>query len=247
MLSRAAPRVHTVVVPISRDPSGMDLVVRIGLIGLVCLAGAVLAACGADRSIEAAATLPSSGTAYRALDVDQRAAVAAGCRDRVAATSSGEAARQLRSVDPFALRSELDDAFTFIAAQHRSVADVCAEVVPFVTPGLDVSIDGAKEGGDGSFSYETTSDKLLTIRGRISPAPGGGRVVARRALGSSAAHAAAIQADGRFAIAPLHLRKISENTFTLTIAASPNAPRKVHFSAICLDCLAGATRTLPQQ
>jgi hypothetical protein len=225
----------------------MDLVVRIGLIGWVCLAVAVLAACGADRSIEAAATLPSSGTAYRALDVDERAAVAAGCRDRVAAKSSGEAARQLHSVDPSALRSELDDAFAIIAAQRRSVADVCGEVVPFVTPGLDVSIDGAKESGDGSFSYETTSDTLLRIRGRVSPAPKGGRVVARRALGSAAAHAAAIQGDGRFAIPPLRLRKVSENTFTITIAASPNAPRKVRFSAICLDCLAGATRTLPQE
>ena len=115
----------------------MDLVVRIGFLGSVCLIGAVLAACGAEQSIEAAATLPSSGTAYRALDVDRRTAVAAGCRDRVAAKSSGEAAHQLDSVDPSALRSELDDAFTFIAAQRRSVADVCAEVVPFVTPGLD--------------------------------------------------------------------------------------------------------------
>jgi hypothetical protein len=218
----------------------MDLVVRIALIASVCLAGAVLAGCGADRSIEAAVTLPSSGTAYRALDVDRRTAVAAGCRDRAAAKSSGEAARQVRSVDPSALRAELDDAFAIIAAQRRSVTDVCAEVVPFVTPGLDVSLDGAKESGDGSFSDETTSDKLLTIRGRVSPAPKGGRVVARRALGSAAPHASAIQADGRFAIPPLHLRKLAENTFTLTIAASPNAPRKVRFSAICLDCLAGA-------
>jgi hypothetical protein len=225
----------------------MDPVVRIGLIGAVCLAGAVVAGCGADRSIEAAATLPSSGTAYRALDVDRRTAVAAGCRDRAAATTSGEAARQLHSVDPSALRSELDDAFAIIAAQRRSVADVCAEVVPFVTPGLDVSLDGAKESGDGSFSYETTSDKLLTIRGRVSPAPRGGRVTARRAVGSSPAHSDAIQADGRFAIPPLHLRKISENTFTLTIAASPNAPRKVRFSAICLDCLAGAPPPTAQQ
>jgi hypothetical protein len=225
----------------------MDLVARIGLIGSVCLAGVVLAGCGADRSIEAAGTLPSSGTAYRALDVDHRAAVAAGCRDRVAAMSSGEAARQVRSVDPAALRSALDDRFTIIAAQRRSVADVCAEVVPFVTPGLDVSFDGAKDGGDGSFTYETTSDKLLTISGRVSPAPRGGRVVARRELGSSAAHAAAIQGDGRFVIARLRLRKIADNTFTLTITAPPNAPRKVHFSAICLDCLAGATRTLPQE
>jgi hypothetical protein len=218
----------------------MDLLVRIGLIGAVCLAGAVLASCGADRSIEAAATLPSSGTAYRALDVDRRTAVAAGCRDRMAAATSGEAARQLRSVDSSALRSELDDAFAIIAAQRRSVAEVCAEVVPFVTPGLEVRLDGAEESGDGSFSYETTSDKLLTIRGRVSPAPKAGRVVAWRALGSAAPHAAAIQADGRFSIPPLRLRKLSENTFTLTIAASPNAPRKVRFSAICLDCLAGA-------
>jgi hypothetical protein len=225
----------------------MDPVVRIGLIGAVCLAGAVLVGCGADRSIEAAATLPSSGTAYRALDVDRRSAVAAGCRDRAAAKSSGEAARQLHSLDPSALRAELDDAFAIIAAQRRSVAEVCAEVVPFVTPGLDVSLDGAKESGDGSFSYETTSDKLLTVRGRISPAPRGGRVAARRALGSSAAHAAAIQADGRFAIPPLHLRKLAENTFTLTIAASPNAPRKVRVSAICLDCLAGAPPPTAQQ
>jgi hypothetical protein len=219
----------------------MDLVVRIGLVGSVFLATAVLAGCGADRSIEAAATLPSSGKAYRALDMEHRTAVAAGCRDRVAATSSGEAARQLRSIDPSTLRSELDDAFAIIAAQRRSVADVCAGVVPFVTPGLDVSLDGAKESGDGSFTYETTSDKLLTIAGRVSPAASGGRVAARRELGSSAVHAAAIQADGRFAIPPLRLRKIADNTFTLTIAAPPNAVRKVRFSAICLDCLAGAT------
>ena len=69
----------------------MDLVVRIGLISSVCLVTILLAGCGADRSIEAADTLPSSGTAYRALDVDHRTAVAAGCRDRVAATTSGEA------------------------------------------------------------------------------------------------------------------------------------------------------------
>jgi hypothetical protein len=215
-------------------------VVRIGLIGSVCLAGAVLAGCGADRSIEAAATLPSSGAAYRTLDVAHRTAVAVGCRDRVAAKSSGKAARQLRSIDPETLRTELDDYFTVIAVQRRPVAEACAEVVPVVTPGLDVTIEGAKEAGDGSFTYETSSDKLLTITGRVSPAPRGGRVVARREPGSSAPHAAVIQADGRFAIPPLHLRKIADNTFTLTIVAPPSAPRKVYFSAICLDCLAGA-------
>jgi hypothetical protein len=125
---------------------------------------------------------------------------------------------------------------------QRSVAEVCAEVVPFVTPGIDVSFDSAKEAGDGSFTYETTSDTLLTIRGRVSPAPKGGRVVARRELGSARPHTAAIAPDGRFAIPRLHLRKIADNTFTLTIAAPPNAPRKVHFSAICLNCLAGSAQ-----
>jgi hypothetical protein len=134
-----------------------------------------------------------------------------------------------------------------IATQHRSVADVCAEVVPFVTPGIDVSFDGAKDGGDGSFTYETTSDKLMTIRGRVSPAPKSGRVVVRRELGSAAPHTAAIAHDGRFAVPRLRLRKVADNTFTLTIDAPPSAARKVHFSAICLDCLAGGTPPIAQQ
>jgi hypothetical protein len=225
----------------------MDLVARIGLIGSVCLAGAALAGCGASRSIEPAAALPPTGAAYRGLDASHRTAVAAACRDRAAAKHSGEAARQLRSVDPSALRTELDDAFSIIEAQRRSVASVCSEVVPFVTPGLDVSFDGAKDGGDGLVTYETTSDKLLTIRGRVSPATRGGRIVARRELGSSAPYAATIQADGSFVIARLHLRKIADNTFTLSITAPPGALRKVHFSAICLDCLAGGAPPPSQQ
>jgi hypothetical protein len=226
---------------------GWDLVVRVGLIGSICLIGAALAGCGDGRSIQPAVALPPSGAAYRALDVGDRTAVAAGCRDRGAANASGEAAHQLRSVDPAALRSELDDAFAIIAAQRRSVARVCAEVVPFVTPGLDVDFGGAKDGGDGSFTYETTSDKLLTIRGRVSPAPRGGRIAARRELGSHVPYAAPIRADGRFEIPRLRLRKIADNTFTLTIAAPPNALRKVHFSAICLDCLAGSAQPPAQR
>jgi hypothetical protein len=184
---------------------------------------------------------------YRALDASHRVAIAAGCRNRVAATHSGEAARQVRCVDPSALRVELDDAFAIVAAQRRSVARVCAEVVPFVTPGLDVSFDGGKDGGGGLVTYETTSDKLLTIRGRVSPAPKGGRVVARRELGSSVPHAATIEADGRFVIPRLHLRRIADNTFTLSITAPPSAVRKIHFSAICLDCLAGGAPPPTQQ
>jgi hypothetical protein len=89
--------------------------VRFGLIGSVCLVGAALMGCGAERSIEPAAALPRTGVAYRALDAKHRAAVAAGCRDRVAAEHAGKAARQLRAVDPRALRRELNDAFAVIA------------------------------------------------------------------------------------------------------------------------------------
>jgi hypothetical protein len=60
-------------------------------------------------------------------------------------------------------------------------------------------------------------------------------------------HAAPIRADGRFEIPRLHLRKIADNTFTLTITAPPNALRKVHFSAICLDCLAGSAQIPAQE
>jgi hypothetical protein len=238
--------VHTVVIG-DVEMACMVMVARIGLIGSVCLAGAALAGCGADRTMEPAAALPPTGTAYRALAASQRLAVAAACRDRVAAEQSGEAATQLRAVDAAALRSELDDAFAIIATQRRSTATVCAEVVPFVTPGLDVSFAGAKRGGDGSFTFETSSDKPLTIRGRVLPATSAARIVARRELGSPVPHAAAIQADGRFVIPPLRLRKIADNTFTLTITAPPNALRKIHFSAICLDCLAGGAPPPAQQ
>jgi hypothetical protein len=195
--------------------------------------------CG-GAAAEQAASPPHSGTAYRALGPGDRVAAARSCRDRAAARASGTAARQLRAVDPEALAEQLDDAFTAIALQRRPVAAVCAQRLPFVTPGLRVSFAGAKPQGTDRFTYETTSDKRLTIRGQILPALSLGRVVARRETGAPAAHRAAIGADGRFAIPRLHLRKIADNTFTLTIEAPPNAPRKVHFSAICLDCLAGA-------
>jgi hypothetical protein len=198
-----------------------------------------LAGCGGEASDKPAA-LPASGKAYRALGPADRVAVAGSCRDRAAAQARGAAARQLRSVDPRVLSGQLDDAFTSIALQRRSVAAVCAQLIPFVTPGLSVTFAGAKRDGPDRFTYETTSDKRLTIRGRVAPAPRRGRVVARRETGAPGAYRAAIGADGRFVIARLRLRKIADNTFTLAIDAPPNAPRKVHFSAICLDCLAGA-------
>jgi hypothetical protein len=222
-------------------------VARIGLIASVCLVGATLASCGGDPAIEAAVTLPSSGTRYRALDEAQRTAVAASCRDRSAERSRGLAARQLRAVNAAALRDQIDSAYFAVAQQRRPVADVCAEAIAFVTPGLHVTFDGAKDQRDGTFTVETTSDKRLTISGRIDPPPAHARIVARRELGSRAPHAAAIAADGRFVIPRLRLRKIADNSFIVAIDAPPNAPRKLLFTAICLDCLAGGTPPPAQQ
>jgi hypothetical protein len=199
-----------------------------------------LAGCG-DQTRAAPVALPSSGKAYRALSDDDRLAVAESCRDRAAGRADGTAAEQIRAVDPGALRTALDDAFAFVQDQRRAVAGVCGRVLPFVTPGLDVSLARAKDNGDGSFSYETTSDKRLTISGRIRPAPAHGRVLLRREVGAPAPHTVPIAADGRFVFANLHLRKLADNSFTLSIQAAPNAPRNVHVSAICLDCLAGNT------
>jgi hypothetical protein len=52
---------------------------------------------------------------------------------------------------------------------------------------------------------------------------------------------------GRFAIPRLRPRKIADNTFTVSIEAPPGALRTVHFSAICLDYLAGGPAPTAQQ
>ena len=124
-----------------------------------------------DRA-EAPAALPPSGTAYRKLNDGDRLAVAAGCRDRAAAKADGAAASEIARVDPRELRDELDAAFALIRNQPRPVAPMCEKHLPFVTPGLTLRFDGAKDGGV-EFTYETDSDKPLTIRGAVSPpAPG---------------------------------------------------------------------------
>jgi hypothetical protein len=223
-------------------------VARIVLIVSVCLAAAVIAGCGNDRaSSEGAVALPSSGRAYRALNDSERTAVAETCRDRAASRAPGLAARQLRAVDAAALRGQIDSTYFSVAEQHRPVADVCDEVIPFVTPGLRISFDGAADQRDGTFTFQTRSDRLLTISGRIDPVPRHARVVARREVGSHASHIVAVGGDGRFAIPRLRLRKVADNTFTVTIHAPPNAARKVLFVAICLDCLAGASPPSTQQ
>jgi hypothetical protein len=204
---------------------------------LACGMLAAVVGCGAAAD---PVSLPGSGSAYRSLTARERLAVATTCRDRAAAQAGDDAARQLRDVDPRALRDELDVAFSYFAQRRRSVAAICAERLPFVTPGLRVSFAGAKRFGDDGFTYETTSDKRLTLRGTVSPASRGGRVIVRREGERPTLADARLRAGGLFLVPALKLRKQANNSFVVTIHAPPSAPRKVYFSALCLDCLAGA-------
>jgi hypothetical protein len=201
-------------------------------------AAGVFAACGSEAA-DSPVALPVSGKAYRALNDGERLAVAASCRDRAAGRANGVAAEELGRVDTHALREQLDAAFRLILEQRRRVADVCAERLPFVTPGLRLRFEGAKQSGD-EFTYLTSSEKPLTIRGAVSPAPREGVVVVRRAYERSKAHRTPIGGDGSFTLPTMRLRKVANNTFVVAIDAPPSALRKVYFSAICLDCLAGA-------
>jgi hypothetical protein len=210
---------------------------------LVVGAAGVFAGCGSEAA-EAPVALPSSGTEYRALNDSERLAVAASCRDRAAARANGVAADELGRVDAHALRAQLDAAFRLTPEQHRQVAELCAERLPFVTPGLRLSFEGAKPGGD-EFTYLTNSKKPLTIRGAVSPTPRRGAVVVRRAYERSPTHRTRIGADGSFTLPTMRLRKLANNTFIVAIHAPPSALRKVYFSAICLDCVAGAPPPTP--
>jgi hypothetical protein len=210
---------------------------------LVAGAVGVFTGCGSEAAPSPVA-LPSSGTAYRALNESDRLAVATSCRDRAAARADGVAAGELERVDARALRAQLDTAFRLIAEQHRPVAELCAELLPFVTPGLRLSFEGAKQGGD-EFTYLTSSEKPLTIRGSVSPAPRRGAVVVRRAYERSTGHRTPIGADGSFTLPTMRLRKMANNTFIVAVDAPPSALRKAYFSAICLDCLAGAPPPRP--
>jgi hypothetical protein len=201
-------------------------------------AAGVFGGCGSDAGGDPVA-LPSSGTAYRAMDDGERLAVAASCRDRAAARAHGAAAVELGRVDARALREQLDVAFRLTSEQHRPVAELCAERLPFVIPGLRLSFEDAKRGGD-EFTYVTTSDKPLTMRGAVAPPPERGTVVVRRAYEKrSRTYRARIGADGSFTLPTLRLRKIANNTFVVAIHAPPSAVRKAYFTALCLDCLAG--------
>jgi len=149
---------------------------------LILAAFGAVVGCG-GREPEAPAALPPSGTTYRKLDDGDRLTVAAACRDRAAVEAGGAAAAELVRVDARELRDELDAAFALIRNQSRPVASICEKQLPFVTPGLTLRFDGAKDGGV-EFTYETDSDKPLTIRGAVSP-PRPGTVTMRRAYESA--------------------------------------------------------------
>jgi hypothetical protein len=198
---------------------------------LVCV---VVAGCGGDG---AEAPLPASGAAYRALTPKDRVAAAKTCRDQAAARAPEVSSVELTKVDPRALRTQLDLALTLKANRRRAFSRLCAESLPFVTPGAPIVFAGATDSGD-AYTYQTRSDKPLTIRGRLSKPFAGAQVVARREYGSSSPVRAAVQADGRFTLPTVRLRKQANNSFVVAIRAPPHALRKLRFSAICVDCLA---------
>jgi hypothetical protein len=206
-----------------------------------CLGLLAVAGCGGEPALrESAVELPASGRAYRVLDDAERTAVAASCRDRAAASKQGLAARELRAIDARALRDHLDTVFTVFVERRRPVADVCRDAIPFLTAGPRVRFDGAMKDGRGGFLVRTNSQRPLTISGTVSPPAAGARVMARREVGPPVSRRGLVAADGGFRLAPVGLRRVADNTFTVTIEAPPHAPRKVLFTAVCLDCLTGA-------
>ena len=91
-----------------------------------------------------------------------------------------------------------------------------AEQLLFVTPGLRVSFDDAKDSGD-AFTVETGPDVPLRIRGAVTPPPHGGASQPGVSPGGSRAYRGRIDSEGRFAL-----------------------------PAICLDCLAAGHRPTPR-
>jgi hypothetical protein len=206
------------------------------------LTAAVLTGCGAaepDRGV-----LRHGGLWYRAQSEAARTKVAAACRADAAASARGDTAReQVRAIGLARLRQAIDDAETIVARQRRPLAAACRAVVPFHTPGLDVRFgNGARDDGDGTWSVSAISTKPYTIRGVIAPAGAGTRLVARRMDGYAVR--GVTRADGSFAL-PVRFRRVADNTFTVSVNAADAAPRKVLFSAICLDCLAGSPSPPP--
>lgn len=202
---------------------------------LVCVVA--VAGCGGDG---ADAPLPASGAAYRSLTPGERVAAATTCRDRAASAAPQVASGELAKVDPVALRTQFDLALSLTSTRRQAFSRLCAEYLPFVTPGVGIVFAGATDSGD-AYTYQTRSDKPLTIRGQLSGAAPGAYVVARREFGSSTPFRGAVRADGRFTLPTARLRKQANNSFVVAVHAPPHALRKVRFSAICLDCLASGS------
>jgi hypothetical protein len=197
----------------------------------------VLAGCGGDA---AEAPLPATGAAYRSLTAGERVAAAASCRDRAAGAAGKLAAGELADVDPGALHKRLDVALTDPGTRRRAFASLCAEYLPFETPGGAIVFDGAPDSGD-AYTFQTRSDRPLTIHGRLANASPGAYLVARREFERSAPVRAAVASDGRFRLPTIRLRHQANNSFVVSIHAPPHALRKVRFSAICVDCLASGS------
>jgi hypothetical protein len=191
-------------------------------------------ACGTETA-RAPDPKPATAAEYRGLSGAARLAAAAGCRDRAAGEADGLAARQIAEVDEELLRARLNLAVADSRARAR-FERACAATVPLVTPGLRVSFSGVTGNGI-TFTYPTRSDRPLTIRGTVEPVPASGLVIARRESGPNQRFTARIDERGGFVFSDIRLRKVADNSFLLAIAAPPNAPRLVRFSAICLDCI----------
>jgi hypothetical protein len=194
---------------------------------------AALGACG-EETASPPDPKPATAAVYSGLPDAERAAAAAACRDRAAARASGLAARQIADVDEQMLVRRLD--VEVVVDEGAAFERACAETLPLVTPGLRVRFSGVTGNGI-TFTYPTRSDRPLTIRGTVTPAPGSGRVVARREVAPHGRLTAPIDAQGRFEFRDLHLRTMADNTFLLSIDAPPNAPRLVRFTALCMDCI----------
>jgi hypothetical protein len=203
-------------------------------VGLAAIGTTTFAACGAESEAPPDPR-PATAVVYRELPDAARLAAATGCRDRAARRAEGVAARQLAAVDAALLRRQLDIAVVDYGSGER-FERACAATLPLVTPGLRVKFAGVT--GNGIvFSYPTRSDRPLTIRGMVEPVPTGGHIVMRREYGPSQRLTARIDDRGEFVFRDLKLRRVADNTFLLTIAAPPNAPRMVRFSALCQDCI----------
>ena len=206
---------------------------------LVCAGLGVLAGCGED-----ARDAPGSVAAYGSLGAGDRLAAAEACRDRAAASSEGVAADQLARVEPGALRGQFDLALKIAPDRGGTFYALCSERLPFVTRGVEIAFTGAT-GTGGGFTYQTRSYRPLTLRGTVFPPGRRGYLVARRESGRPTPFRGEVDADGRFEMPTVRLRKQADNSFIVAIHSPPNALRKVRFSAICVDCLASGQPPAP--